>query len=272
MNKLIFSLAQILAVFLVLTMPVQAETMACVDAASDPDGDGWGWENEMSCRVVTAGACVDTDGDGWGWDGVGSCTIAAAECIDYDGDGWGWDGTGSCVVGEDPKDPLQPHSCIDTTPLHDTWGWNGITSCRVAPVLPATDTSAIAGLWDDSDEFETYYLYIRDDGSFVSYYSDDSTGDCFVEDDPNAFPEVAGTQIFSLGGNQYEIYFYEIFEEELFEERDDYQMFVVNGNALSVTFDTVYFDSATGQEITATETFLYPAVDMDVKDIELCGS
>ena len=31
----------------------------CVDAASDPDGDGWGWENSMSCKVVFKGFRVE---------------------------------------------------------------------------------------------------------------------------------------------------------------------------------------------------------------------
>ena len=265
--KKILSLA---ALMLSVAMPLQAETMVCADPASDPDGDGWGWENEMSCRVETGGDCIDPDGDGWGWDGVASCRIQTAECIDTDGDGWGWDGTGTCVIPGGPTNPLLPYSCVDTPPLHDTWGWDGLTSCRVAPEFPHTDTSAIAGLWDDSDEFETYYLHILDDGSYESYYSDEFTGDCFVLDDPNANPDVAGAQIFALGGNQYEIYFYEIFERELFEEREIYQMFVVDGDSLSVTFDTTYYDDDIGQEVTETESFLYPAVDMHVQDIELC--
>jgi mannan endo-1,4-beta-mannosidase len=27
----------------------------CANAASDPDGDGWGWENSMSCQVIFKG-------------------------------------------------------------------------------------------------------------------------------------------------------------------------------------------------------------------------
>lgn len=90
--------------------PVQSVPV-CVSAAADLDGDGWGWENNQSCRVVsqTGGsrrACVDFDGDGWGWDGVSSCRVASttnvpmgtATCMDTDGDGWGWDGTQSCIV------------------------------------------------------------------------------------------------------------------------------------------------------------------------------
>jgi len=56
----------------------------CVSSASDPDGDGWGWENNQSCKVVTSGTayptCVsaasDPDGDGWGWENAKSCKVA----------------------------------------------------------------------------------------------------------------------------------------------------------------------------------------------------
>jgi len=51
---------------------------------------------------LDAPICVDTDGDGWGWDGSMSCRIAdvppvLTECVDPDGDGWGWDGQASCI-------------------------------------------------------------------------------------------------------------------------------------------------------------------------------
>ncbi len=93
----------------------------------DSDGDGWGWDGSMSCRIgeLTRGECIDTDGDGWGWDGLGSCLIDEPEpatCIDTDGDGWGWDGTGSCRIGE-----LVRGACVDSD--GDGWGWDGIESC-----------------------------------------------------------------------------------------------------------------------------------------------
>lgn len=81
-----------------------AESAECIDL----DGDGWGWDGSMSCRVMDLdlmrGACVDYDGDGWGWDGVESCQIpgfvpVASECVDYDGDGFGWDGVETCIPG-----------------------------------------------------------------------------------------------------------------------------------------------------------------------------
>jgi len=50
----------------------------CASAASDPDGDGWGWENSQSCKVAPAcaSAASDPDGDGWGWENKQSCRVA----------------------------------------------------------------------------------------------------------------------------------------------------------------------------------------------------
>lgn len=51
----------------------------CTEKAIDPDGDGWGWENEKSCRVPTPcrSAASDPDGDGWGWENQRSCKVMA---------------------------------------------------------------------------------------------------------------------------------------------------------------------------------------------------
>ena len=88
----------------------------CASAASDPDKDGWGWENNMSCIVQTSASgyptCVsaasDPDGDGWGWENNKSCKvqasssggypICASAASDPDGDGWGWENNKSCKV------------------------------------------------------------------------------------------------------------------------------------------------------------------------------
>lgn len=53
----------------------------CFSKESDPDEDGWGWENYRSCIVNTVihafPECAlpgsDLDGDGWGWENEGSC-------------------------------------------------------------------------------------------------------------------------------------------------------------------------------------------------------
>jgi hypothetical protein len=48
----------------------------CYDGKSDPDGDGWGWENERSCEIARCvSRATDPDGDGWGWENERSCKI-----------------------------------------------------------------------------------------------------------------------------------------------------------------------------------------------------
>ncbi|MEU2549041.1 cellulase family glycosylhydrolase, partial [Streptomyces roseolus] len=72
----------------------------CVNgSSSDPDGDGWGWENSRSC--VVRGSAADT-GSGGGNTG-GTAPNGYPYCVngsssDPDGDGWGWENSRSCVV------------------------------------------------------------------------------------------------------------------------------------------------------------------------------
>ena len=64
----------------------------CASSASDHDGDGWGWENGMSCLVQ--GSAFDNTRMT-----MPHCTAAA---IDSDGDGWGWENDATCVVPGSP--------------------------------------------------------------------------------------------------------------------------------------------------------------------------
>ncbi|MDH0305875.1 carbohydrate-binding domain-containing protein [Aeromonas caviae] len=76
----------------------------CASAASDPDGDGWGWENGQSCQVVAgsgggattyptcASAASDPDGDGWGWENGQSCQVASSTPTPGTGDMYVKDG------------------------------------------------------------------------------------------------------------------------------------------------------------------------------------
>ncbi len=72
----------------------------CKSAASDPDKDGWGWENNMSCIVKPTSTgyptCVssasDPDKDGWGWENNRSCIVSgggtagpAGSCANLEG-------------------------------------------------------------------------------------------------------------------------------------------------------------------------------------------
>lgn len=91
----------------------------CLSGDSDPDNDGWGWENSATCIVEAAHnnrnpvhpTCSlsdsDPDGDGWGWENNQSCRVGAPKMqhpycnsidSDSDGDGWGWEYNASCIV------------------------------------------------------------------------------------------------------------------------------------------------------------------------------
>ena len=107
----------------------------CQYTASDPDGDGWGWENAASCIVtedsspekptdiliprnrayaLCSDESVDPDNDGWGWENNQTCQVASRvddtspevtprpvcekPWRDFDGDGWGYENGQSCIV------------------------------------------------------------------------------------------------------------------------------------------------------------------------------
>ena len=116
--------------------PTPSALPSCASSASDPDGDGYGWENNATCLVdsratptpstpstpstpglpVCQSAASDPDGDGFGWEQNASCRISTtatpntgstntggtifceSAASDPDGDGWGWENDRSCVV------------------------------------------------------------------------------------------------------------------------------------------------------------------------------
>jgi hypothetical protein len=103
----------------------------CASAATDPDGDGWGYENGRSCLVAggsdrtvqgagrpICSASAFDNGDGWGWENDRSCIFAAGSSAQSsassasasssstpvctsaainNGDGWGWENDRSCI-------------------------------------------------------------------------------------------------------------------------------------------------------------------------------
>ena len=104
----------------------------CEHNSSDPDGDGWGWENHQSCIVVDKGLSLMS-----AYSNKPFCVNANS---DPDGDGWGWEDHQSCVVGND-NIPAVPDINSDNThptcvhansdPDGDGWGWENFRSCRV---------------------------------------------------------------------------------------------------------------------------------------------
>jgi len=64
----------------------------CNNASSDPDGDGWGWENNQSCIVSSSsGGGSGGSGGTCNWYGTNypMCTSTSS--------GWGWENSQSCI-------------------------------------------------------------------------------------------------------------------------------------------------------------------------------
>jgi mannan endo-1,4-beta-mannosidase len=134
----------------------QAQTYpTCTALASDPDGDGWGWENNQSCQIAkasngypycTAGHYQTSTSAGWGWEANRSCVIpttspspvitypvCTALASDPDGDGWGWENNKSCQVAKASNG--YPYCTAGHYQLSSSagWGWEASRSC----VIPA---------------------------------------------------------------------------------------------------------------------------------------
>jgi len=99
---------------------------ACSSALMDPDGDGYGWENDQTCLVAMSGTTNTGDSSG-----IPACMSANS---DLDGDGWGWENNRSCLSsGAMVTNNGLPPSCksADSDPDADGWGWEDNQSCRV---------------------------------------------------------------------------------------------------------------------------------------------
>ncbi|MFD3663028.1 cellulase family glycosylhydrolase [Streptomyces sp. NPDC058659] len=70
----------------------------CANGSSDPDGDGWGWENNRSCVVRGSAADTGSGGGDTGGTAPNGYPYCANGSTDPDGDGWGWENSRSCVV------------------------------------------------------------------------------------------------------------------------------------------------------------------------------
>jgi hypothetical protein len=132
------ALAVVLCVTLspLASQTTNAGTVYCASAASDPDGDGWGWENNQSC-VVKDG---DADNTGPGY------PVCDSPSSDPDGDGWGWENNQSCLVKNIKEEKPIPY-CDQLTSDSDGdgWGWENNESCQVYQPSDITDLILITG-------------------------------------------------------------------------------------------------------------------------------
>jgi len=106
----------------------------CQYASSDPDGDGYGWENK-TCLVGKEQASNVTDTNA-------SISLVCIDTLPLN-DGWGWNGQSSCQTGitDESLPKSKPTDCFDTEPLNDGWGWNGYSGCRVAEEDTASEAT-----------------------------------------------------------------------------------------------------------------------------------
>ncbi len=155
----------------------QSSLPVCQSASSDPDGDGFGWENSESCRVSTTtdnppstgavffcqSADSDSDGDGFGWENNQSCVVpvdsgdlapgaapfhptCSSADSDPDGDGFGWENNATCEVnGSTASDNAGNNQTTaicqssDSDPDGDGFGWENNASCVVSTDLGTDD-------------------------------------------------------------------------------------------------------------------------------------
>ena len=145
--------------------PASAIYPVCGSSSVDPDGDGWGWENNQSCRVVPQVLKVypncgpdakDPDGDNWSTENNQACRIVTTvpkvypvcgpAATDPDGDGWGWDKDHTCVVRKAESQDYPVCASAISDPDGDGWGWENNKSCRIVKsqtqAFPACASSA----------------------------------------------------------------------------------------------------------------------------------
>jgi len=108
-NKATLFLPDISEIYQVDTKQVgDQEAPYCQSGKSDDTGDGWGWENNQSCRVKVEDrfpSCNSIKGtdNGWGWESGRVCKVRE-ESYPYcqypdqhnPGDSWGWEDEQSC--------------------------------------------------------------------------------------------------------------------------------------------------------------------------------
>lgn len=184
--------AILIASSLLLTTHSYAALPECSSANFDSDDDGFGWENNQSCRVAATTssggsnlptcqmASSDPDGDGYGWENGLSCkadstrtTAGRPQCFDSsfdpDGDGYGWENNQTCVVDGETEAPpttnAYPACALSTSDADgDGYGWENGATCTAAnnnssitAISPtgATTTGTPTFTWTaiDADEY-----------------------------------------------------------------------------------------------------------------------
>ena len=146
---------------------------ACVSAAADSDGDGFGFENNRSCIVAATGttmfptcvsAATDSDGDGFGFENSQSCIVVAtgttafptcaSAATDSDGDGFGFENNQSCIVAATGTTMFPTCVSAATDSDGDGFGFENNQSCIVVATGTNTLPTCVSAATDsDGDGF-----------------------------------------------------------------------------------------------------------------------
>ena len=139
----------------------------CVSQSSDPDGDGYGWENNTSC-IVTGNSVGDVqlsvvnDPEQQSGNSAASRDTCVSSASDPDRDGYGWENNSSCIVTDESADDIQvavvndpEHQTGDSAGSRDTcvssasdpdgdgYGWENGLSCIVSASLVQDESTNV---------------------------------------------------------------------------------------------------------------------------------
>jgi len=128
----------------------------CTTSAADEDGDGWGYENNRSCRVtvatqaatpstpVTTTPATPTQPTADIQNGLylGRFPVCSDSSSDLDNDGWGYENFQSCYVG------VTTPAANDTPIVQPAGGTSGSPPVAAATAAPELNPNIINGLYE----------------------------------------------------------------------------------------------------------------------------
>lgn len=152
----------------------------CTTANADPDGDGFGWENDRTC-LVSAGSVNPAPVSPAPVNPPGAKPVCSSALVDPDGDGYGWENDRSCIVSSTNPDSTNPDP-------------NNPEEVALSPV-GVISTGTPVYRWPAVANADKYRLIIRDAGGNGFTHEIDAfaancqtgTGSCSAQPDTGYF-------------------------------------------------------------------------------------
>jgi len=169
----VLSISFVLAVSTVF-IPTSVSAMECSSAVVDPDGDGWGYENNQSCTMATGfpvcSATAIIGNGGWGFENGRSCRVGGntsgnsasnnsgnsyptcTSAAINNGDGWGYENSQSCRYtsnsGNSNNSSGSAYPSCTSAAINNGngWGYENFQSCRFDGSTGASGSTATASV------------------------------------------------------------------------------------------------------------------------------